>query len=75
MSRCKATSPSEHRDLSTEASEHRDSVTEASELSSTERNFLVHVGSKWVSVSLASALLLLAFDDAEEIRGEGEICE
>ena len=68
MSRCKATSPSEHRDLSTEASEHKDLVTEASELSSTERNFSMHVGFKWVSVSLALALTLPAFDDAEEIR-------
>ena len=68
MSRYKATSPSEHRDSSTEASEHRDSITEASKLSSTKRNFSVHVNSKWVSVSLASALLLPAFDDAEEIR-------
>ena len=68
MSHCKATSPLEHRDLSTEALEHRDSVTEASELSSTERNFSMHVSSKWVSVSLALALTLPDFDDAEEIR-------
>jgi len=75
MSCCRATSPSKHKDSSTEASEHIDSVTEALELLSTERNFLVHVGSIWDSVSSTSILSLPGLDDAEENRCEGGACE
>ena len=69
MSRCKATSPSEHRDSSTEASEHRDSVTKASELL---RNISMHVSSVWVRVSLPTREVFVA---AEVIRWEGGTCE
>ena len=68
MLRCKATSPSEHKDSSTEASEDIDSVTEALELSSTERSFSVHVGSMWVRVGSASVISLPVIEDAEEKR-------
>ena len=68
MLRCKATSPSKHKDSSTEASERIDLVTEASELSSTKRSFSVHVGSMWIRVSSVSIILLPVFEDAEEKR-------
>ena len=75
MSSCKATSPSEHKDSSTEALKHIDSVTEASELLSTERSFSMHIGSIWDSVSSTSILSLPGLDDAEENRCEGGACE
>ena len=68
MSRCKATSPSEHRDSSTEALEHRDSVIEASEWPSTERRSSVHAGSKWVNECKAPALMVPAIEEFEDIR-------
>ena len=68
MSRCKATSPSEHMDSSTEALEHRDSVTEASEWLGTEGRSSGHAGSKWVSECRASAVTGSAIEDSEEIR-------
>ena len=74
MSRCKATSPLEHKDSSIEALEHIDSVMEASELSSTEGNFSVHV-SMWDSVSSASILSLPGLEDAKEKRCEGVACD
>ena len=63
---CKSTSSSKHKDLPKEASEDIDSVTEASELSSTERSFLVHVGSMWVSEGTALDISLTVNEGAEE---------